>query len=99
MADDSNASGVAWFIAGAAVGAAVALLYAPASGHDTRRKIAKKTDQGRAALQGSGREMIERGREMFERGRKMADEAAELFERGRKMVEETAANVQEKVQG
>lgn len=99
MADDLNGSGVVWFIAGAAVGAAVALLYAPAAGHETRRKIATKTDQGRAALQDSGKEMIDRGREMFERGRKMADDAAEMFDRGRRMVEDTAANVQEKVQG
>ncbi len=99
MADDSSSPGVVWFIAGAAVGAAVALLYAPASGHETRRKIAKHTDRGRVALQESGKEMIDRGREMFERGRKMADEAAELFERGRRMVEETAANMQEKIQG
>ena len=99
MAEDSNTPGMAWFIAGAAVGAAVALLYAPAPGHETRRKIAKKTDQGRAALQDSGKDMIDRGREMFERGRKMADEAADMFERGRKMVEETASNLQEKVQG
>jgi gas vesicle protein len=99
MDDDSNAPGLAWFFAGAAVGAAIALLYAPAPGHVTRKRIAKRTDQGRAALQDSGKEMIDRGREMFERGRKMADEAAEMFERGRKMVEETAANLQEKVQG
>jgi len=99
MADDSNTTGIAWFFAGAAVGAAIALLYAPAAGHETRRRIGKKTDEGRAALQDSGKEMIDRGREMFERGRKMADEAAEMFERGRKMVEDTAANLQEKVQG
>jgi gas vesicle protein len=99
MADDSNAPGLAWFFAGAAVGAAIALLYAPAAGHETRRRIAKKTDKGYAALQDSGRDMVDRGREMFERGRKMADEAAEMFERGRRLVEQTAANVQEKVHG
>jgi len=99
MADDSSAPGVVWFLAGAAVGAAVALLYAPQAGHVTRRKIGRHADRGRAALQDSGKEMIDRGRDMFERGRKMADEASELFERGRRMVEDTAANLQEKVQG
>ena len=96
MADDSNAgSNVVWFCAGAAVGAAIALLYAPASGQVTRRKIARKTEEGKNALADSGREMYERGRDMYDRGRKLADEAAEMFERGRKLVESTAAKVQD----
>jgi len=96
MADESNAgSNIVWFCAGAAIGAAIALLYAPASGVQTRRRIVKKTREGTDALADSGKEMYERGREMYERGRKLADEAAEMFERGRKLVESTAANVRE----
>ena len=90
MADQENGSKVVWFLAGAAVGAAVALLYAPATGEETRRKIAEKTEKGRTALAESGKEMYERGRDMYERGRKLADEAAEMFERGRKLVEGVA---------
>jgi gas vesicle protein len=93
MADDSSGSKVVWFMAGIAVGATVALLYAPASGEQTRRKIVKKTQQGRDAVTDSGREMLERGKEMYERGRKLADDAAEMFERGRKIVESTASNL------
>ena len=59
----------------------------------TRRKIAKKTEKGRAAIADSGKDMLERGKEMYEKGRKLADDAAEMFERGRKIVESTAANL------
>ena len=93
MADEGAGSKVVWFVAGIAIGATIALLYAPASGEETRRKIAKKAERGRAALTESSREMLDRGKEMYERGRKMADDAAEMFERGRKIVESTAANL------
>jgi len=43
MASNDNGVSIAWFLVGAAVGASVALLYAPQSGKDTRRLIAKKT--------------------------------------------------------
>jgi len=93
MAAEDYGSKVVWFMAGMAIGATVALLYAPASGEQTRRRIAKKTREGREAISDSGREMLERGKEMYDKGRKMADEAAEMFERGRKIVEGTAANL------
>ena len=77
---------MAWFLVGAAVGATIALLYAPQSGRDTRRLISKKTEQGRDAIVDSSKEVLDRGRELYERGREFADEAAELFERGKKAV-------------
>lgn len=96
MADESDSSRIAWFLAGASIGAVIALLYAPASGEETRRIIAKKTEEGRGALQDSGKDLLERGREMYERGRQLADEAAGVFERGRKLVEGTAGNLQDR---
>ncbi len=93
MADQDRGSGAVWFLAGIAIGSAIALLYAPAAGVDTRKKLARRTQEGRDALADSGKEMYERGKEMYERGRKLADEAAEMFERGRKIVEGTAANL------
>jgi gas vesicle protein len=93
MSDEDYSGKVVWFAAGIAIGATIALLYAPHSGEVTRRKIAKKTNEGRDALADSGKEMLERGKEMYDRGRKLADDAAEMFERGRKIVEGTAANL------
>jgi gas vesicle protein len=86
MATEDAGISLAWFLVGAAVGATVALLYAPQSGKDTRRLISKKTEQGREAIADSGKEVLDRGRELYERGREFADEAAELFERGKKAV-------------
>ena len=76
-----------WFFAGAALGATVALLYAPQSGKDTRRYIGKKARQGREVVGDVSREALDKGRDLFEKGRKMADDAADLFERGRRLVE------------
>lgn len=66
---------------GAAVGASVALLYAPQSGERTRRLIGRKLADGREALEDQGSELLEKSRELFEKGRKVADDAAELFEK------------------
>ena len=82
MADENYGDKAVWFLAGIAIGATIALLYAPSSGEVTRRKIVKRTHEGREAMTESGKEMLERGKEMYERGRKLADDAAEMFERG-----------------
>lgn len=72
------------FVLGAAAGAAVALLYAPATGEETRRRIKDKARVGREkaeAVARDGREFlnrqrenlgaaVERGREAFEQARK-----------------------------
>lgn len=86
MSSEENGSRAVWFLAGAAIGAAIALLFAPASGRQTRRYLARKTEEGRDALLDAGKEVVERGREYYEKGKKVAEEADELFERGRKLV-------------
>jgi gas vesicle protein len=84
---DNNGSPLIWFFTGAALGAAIALLYAPQSGEETRKLIGQKAREGRDALGERGEELMGRGRELFDRGREMADEAADMFERGRRLVE------------
>lgn len=86
MARDDSSSAIAWFVAGAATGAALALLYAPRTGKDTRKLLHRTTREGRHAVETSGKEIMERGKDLYERGRKIADDAADLFERGRKLV-------------
>jgi len=93
MAQEDTGSSIVWFVAGAAVGAAIALLFAPASGRHTRKLIARKADEGREALAEQGRAAVERTRELYEKGRKVADDAAEMFERGRKLAEGAISNV------
>jgi gas vesicle protein len=85
MAKDN--SGVMWFVAGAAIGAAIALLYAPQSGEETRRYLGKQARKGREALAEAGEDLLDKGRDLYEKGRRVADDAAEVFERGRRLVE------------
>ena len=86
MASEHNDSKLVWFLTGAAIGAAVALLYAPKSGRDTRRYLRKRADEGREALADAGKEIRDRGRELYGKGREIAEEAGELLERGRRLV-------------
>jgi gas vesicle protein len=86
MAQD-NSDRLVWLLAGAALGATLALLYAPQSGRDTRRLITKKARQSRDIIADAGEDLADKSRELFEKGRRVADEAVELFERGKRMVE------------
>lgn len=76
-----------WFVAGAAIGATIALLYAPQSGKETRRVIRKKTREGRETLAEASRDLVDKGRDLYEKGLRVADEAAEMIERGRRLIE------------
>jgi gas vesicle protein len=86
MAEREEGGKLGWFVAGAVLGGAVALLYAPKSGKETRQFINKKTGEGKEALNQTGKEVAEKGREIFDRGKQIADDAADLFERGRRLV-------------
>ena len=83
---DDSYGRLAWFLTGAVIGAAVAVLYAPKSGKDTRKYISDVTQQGREAVTDTSKDIVEAGKEMFERGRQLVEDAADLFERGRKLV-------------
>lgn len=61
------------FLLGALAGAAVALMYAPAAGDETRRRMAEKAREGRE----QANRAIERGKAAFEKARRQAGEAAE----------------------
>ena len=97
MAQDDSGNSIVWFVAGAAVGAAIALLFAPNTGKETRQLLSKKADEGREALAEQGRAAMDRTRELYEKGRKVADDAAEMFERGRKLAEGAIGNVRDRV--
>ena len=76
-----------WFLAGASIGATIALLVAPQSGRETRRIIKRKTREGREVLSDTSRDLMEKGRDLYEKGLRVADDAAEMIERGRRLVE------------
>lgn len=60
------------FVLGALAGAAIALMYAPAAGGETRRKLAEKAREGRD----QANRAFERGKTAFERARQQASGAA-----------------------
>jgi gas vesicle protein len=83
MSSNGNSAGtvIVAFALGALAGAAVALLYAPASGEETRRRLAEKAREGRERAEGLARD----GREFFQRQR---DNIATAVDRGREAFNE-----------
>ncbi len=67
--EDSGGSVIAAFVLGALAGAAVALLYAPAAGDETRRRMAERAREGREKAMRAA----ERGRAAFEKARQAAE--------------------------
>ena len=79
MAKDDNLGGgtvMLAFVVGALTGAAVALLFAPASGEETREYLGQKAREGRA----KARQALDDGRQLYEQGREGVTGA---IERGR----------------
>ena len=71
------------FLLGAVSGAAVALLYAPATGRETREYLGERAREGReraAEAAQKGREVINQGREAISQGRETLSTA---IDRGR----------------
>jgi gas vesicle protein len=71
------------FLLGAIAGAAVALLYAPSTGVETREYLGAKAREGRTRaneVAEKGREAVKQGREAFKQGR---DTLATAIDRGR----------------
>src|SRR5579883_552963 len=83
---EESTNTLGWFLAGAVIGAAVAVLYAPKSGRETRQFIADTTQRGKDAVMESSQNVVDAGRDFYERGRKLVEDAADLFDRGRKLM-------------
>lgn len=81
--DSNNSAGMVMlaFMVGALTGAAAALLFAPASGEETREYLGQKARESRARA----REAVEQGREVYERQR---DSLSSAVERGRDAFEQ-----------
>ena len=89
MANDNSGSVMVAFIVGAVTGAAVALLFAPASGEETREYLGERAREGREKARQAmdqGRDYytqqrenvvsaVDRGREAFKQARERGDEA------------------------
>ena len=86
MADDQGAGAgnvLLAFLIGALSGAAVALLYAPTSGRETREFLGEKAREGRARAADAaakGREVLNQGRETLNTG---IDRGREAYQQAR----------------
>jgi gas vesicle protein len=76
VSKDNSGNLMVAFVIGALTGAAVALLFAPASGEETREFIGQKAREGRARA----REAMDQSRDYYQRQR---DTLASAVERGR----------------
>lgn len=81
MSRESNSGSVMLaFMLGAVAGAAVALLFAPASGEETREYLGRKARDSRDRARDTARDVAEQGREFY---RQQRDHVTSAIERGR----------------
>ncbi len=78
--DSSGGSVMLAFMLGAMAGAAVALLFAPAAGEETREYLGKRAREGRDRARDAARDATDQGREFYQRQR---DSVSTAIERGR----------------
>jgi len=90
MRDTRAGDRATFFLVGAAVGAALALLVAPTSGVRTRRKLVRKGEEVADYLIDAGKEVVEKCEDLYERsGELMEDATQELSEKYRALHEHT----------
>lgn len=95
----NNGSELAWFFAGMALGAAGALLTAPQTGEEARRKLLWQAERGRDRFVEVGRTAADRSRDLAaeaaESGREAFRKGRDLYQKGRDVAEEVAAEASE----
>ena len=93
---DSRTDKAAFFLLGAAVGATAALLMAPASGAQTRRRLVRQGERVADYLIDAGKDLVERCEDLYERSGDLVDDAGrELAGKYRALHEHTRLLVDE----
>ena len=96
MRDNSAGDRAAFFLLGAAIGAAAGMLLAPASGARTRRKLVRKGEEVADYLIDAGKELVERCEDLYERSGELVEDAThELSGKYRALNEHTKRLVEE----
>ena len=97
MSDRNGSGGVLWFLAGLGIGAAVAILYAPQSGNETREILMAKAEEGRDFVRKRARDAREQAGNLAQRGKEainaQKDQIRSAVEAGRQAYrEKTSVN-------
>jgi len=66
-----------FLLVGMALGAGLALLFAPRSGKDTRRYLARRAQDGKDYVASTGRELLKQAEEVVGRGKVWASKVAQ----------------------
>jgi gas vesicle protein len=95
MANCNTTTKVSFFLAGLGIGAAVALLFAPQSGEDTRKQIAEKAKDGTDYVASKSREIRKQAEDLVDQGKDLVSKQkarlADVLESGKQTVRETFA--------
>ena len=99
MSDTKAGDRATFFLLGAAVGVATALLVAPASGARTRRKLRRQGEEVADYLIDAGKELVDRCEDLYERSGDVVEDATHelsgkyraLREYSRQMLDEAEA--------
>src|SRR5438132_10237915 len=86
MSENSSGGGdkFLYFLAGAGIGAVLALLFAPKTGRETRDLLTRKTNEGRDFVSGK----VTEGRQFFEeKGRKVSDDFNTFLDKSKDAVQ------------
>ena len=96
MSDTRAGDRAVFFLFGAVIGAAVALLMAPASGTHTRRRLRRQGEEVADYLIDAGKELVDKCEDLYERSGEVVEDAAHelsgkyraLHEYSRQLVDE-----------
>jgi gas vesicle protein len=66
-----------FFVAGAGIGAAVALLFAPKTGKDTRRFLVRRAEEGMDYVSETSKDLLRHAEDAVERGKGWAGKLAQ----------------------
>jgi gas vesicle protein len=86
---------ISYFIAGLGIGTAIALLFAPQSGEETRKQIVGKAQDGRDFVALKGREFRKQAEDLVDQGKDLVNKQkarlADVLESGKQAARETFA--------
>jgi gas vesicle protein len=95
MASCDVGTKISYFVAGLGIGAAVALLFAPQSGEETRKQIADKAQDGKDYVTAKSREIRKQAEDLVDQGKDLVSKQkarlADVLESGKQAARDTFA--------